>query len=434
MRANVRLRSRPGIVLLAALFVFAATSCGSESKRTIRVGFLGACKGPPGTWYDESVAGAELPFIERGAKPLGPKPSDGITSVSIDGARVELILGCSFAGSDSNELAEMRQLVEQRGVDVLVNEPSLTAEDAELVDDYAVRQPNVTFFGGDPRGPTSNMFRVNPDGPAVSAGLGAYAYRTLGWRTAVTFGEDDSFGWPITAGFVAEFCSLGGTVVDRYWTTFSTDDWSTKVRQIPSGVDGVALMAGFQATNSFFATYRRLQADLPKHVVMSAYPLSLGGTAPAGVVSAGYLPLASHARSWSRYLREFAAAYPQYAKEAGGATDIFVYDPVAATLDAIDRVHGDLSAGERRFRAALGRVRLKTPVGIVRLDHDHRYVGPNFLMRMETSAGGKLVARTIRVIPNVDASHDGALDAIHPDPATRTEPVCRKGHVPTWAR
>ena len=419
--------------MLAALFAFVAASCGNSPRGTIRVGFLGSCKGPPSTWYDESVAGAELPFIERGAKPLGPKPSDGITSISIDGKRVELVLGCDFAGSDSNELAEMRQLVEQRGVDVLVNEPSLTVEDAELVDDYAVRQPNVTFFGGDPPDATSNMFRFNPDGPAVSAGLGAYAYRTLGWRTAVTLGEDDSFGWPITAGFVAEFCSLGGTVVARYWTPFSSNDWPAKVRQIPKGVDGVALMAGFQATNSFFAAYRRMQTDLPQHVVMSAYPLALGGTAPAGIVSAGYLPLTSRARSWSRYLREFAAAYPRYAKEAGGATDIFSYNPVSAALDAIDRVHGDLSAGQRRFRTALGRVRLKTPVGIVRLDNDHRYVGPNFLMRMEKSAGGRLVPRTIRVVPNVDASHDGALDTAHPDPATRTEPVCRKGHAPAWA-
>jgi branched-chain amino acid transport system substrate-binding protein len=320
----------------------------------------------------------------------------------------------------------MRDLVEQRRADVLVTEPSLTEGDDQLVDDYAKRQPNVTFLAGDPRGPTSNMFRVNPDGAAVSAGLGAYAYRTLGWRTAVTFGEDDSFGWPIAAGFITEFCALGGTVVARYWTPFGTDAWGAKVRQIPPGVDGVALMAGLQATKSFFAAYRKLQADLPRHVVMSAYPLKLGGTAPAGVVSAGYLPLASHAQSWSRYQREFARASPQYAREAGGETDIFSYDPVAATLDAIDRVHGDLSAGQRQFRVALGSSRVQTPVGTVRLDGEHRYVGPNFLMRMEAGADGKLVAQTMRVVPGVDATQS--------DPATPTKPVCRKGDVPSWVR
>ena len=414
------------------LLVFASLSCGGAQRRTIRIGFVSTCRGQVSRFYEESVAGAELPFIERGARPRGSLPSDGITGVSIAGKQVELVLGCTFAGSDLSNLAEMRRVVEQRGADVLVTPPALTAADDRLVRDYASQQPDVTFFGGDPRSPTSNMFRTEPEGSLVGAGLGAYAYRTLGWRTAVTFGEGDSFGWPIAAGFVAEFCSLGGVVADRYWTPFGTDAWAPKVKQIPSRVDGVALMAGFQGTRSFFSAYKQVHPDLARHVVMSAYPLAIGGTAPAGVVAAGYLPFTLRAQSWSRYLQEFGQAYPQYAKEAGGATDIFVYDAVEAALEAIDRVHGNLAAGERGFRVALGALRLQTPFGTTRFDADHRYVGPNFLMRMERDAAGKLAAKTVRVIPNVQSTIDGALTP-NTTP-TRTRPVCRKGHVPLWAR
>ena len=432
MRADLGIPSRLGLPSLCALLVLASASCGDGPRGTIHIGFFSTCRGTTSRFYEESVAGAELPFIERGAKPLGSTPSDGITSISIAGKRVELVLGCDFAGSDLSELAAMRRLVEQRGADVLVTAPSLTQGDAQLVRDYARRQPAVTFFGGDPQSPTSNMFRLNPDSPSVGAGLGAYAYRTLGWRTAVTFGEDDSFGWPVAAGFVAEFCSLGGTVVNRYWTPFGADAWAPNVRQIPTGVDGVALMAGLQGTNSFFSAYRKVQADLPRHVVMSAYPLAIGGTAPLGVVAGGYLPFSLNAQNWTHYLREFGEAFPQYANEAGGATDIFAYDPVKAALDAIDRVHGDLSAGERQFRGALAASRLQTPVGVVRLDANHRYVGPNFLMRMEKGAPGKPVAQTIREIQNVDVTLGGTLSATIPP--TRTEPVCRKRRPPPWAR
>ena len=66
-----------------------------------------------------------------------------------------------------------------------------------------------------PAPPEPNVFGVAPNLRQGSAGLGAYAYHTLGWRTAVTLGEDDPLGWSLTSGFVAEFCSLGGKIVKR---------------------------------------------------------------------------------------------------------------------------------------------------------------------------------------------------------------------------
>ena len=58
------------------------------------------------------------------------------------------------------------------------------------------------------------------------AGVGAYAYHTLGWRTAATVAMSDAFDWAQAAGFDAEFCSLGGTIVKRIWISPGTQDFS----------------------------------------------------------------------------------------------------------------------------------------------------------------------------------------------------------------
>ena len=47
--------------------------------------------------------------------------------------------------------------------------------------------------------------------------MSTYAYRELGWRTAVVIADEqfNPFNWSQVAGFIAEFCSLGGTIAKR---------------------------------------------------------------------------------------------------------------------------------------------------------------------------------------------------------------------------
>src|SRR5262249_48292929 len=126
-----------------------------------------------------------------------------------------------------------------------------------VVKEYASEHPETTFSttSGEQsttlKGPASNLFRFAPDAAQASAGLGAYAYRDLGWRNAVTVGEDDPAGWSEVAGFVAEFCSLGGNVVKGVWTP-RFDKFRPVVARIPPhGVDGVVLPSDLQSFSSF---------------------------------------------------------------------------------------------------------------------------------------------------------------------------------------
>jgi hypothetical protein len=145
------------------------------------------------------------------------------------------------------------------------------------------------------------------------------------------------------------------------------------------------------------------------------------------------LPFVSNAAAWARYGRELRAAFPQYRGFSHDPTDVYAYDAVELALEGIAKVHGDLSGGERRFMAALTRLHVQTPAGVLRLDASHRAVVPNLLIRIEKDASGKLVPKTVGVVPNVDASFGGYFGPTSPLDS-RTQPVCRKGYVPSWAR
>ena len=344
MRADVRLIAAAASFLALAL---AAAGCGSAQK-PIKIGFFFDCKGGFSTSYEAALAGAELPFIERGAKLVGATPSSGVSSISVGGRRVELELGCDFYASFTTTLAEARRLVEQKGATILV------APNTEPIDlvirQYARRMPSVAFIatGYDPRTTLDhaapNLFRFSFDARQAQAGAGAYAYNTLGWRRAVIFGEADPFGWSIAAGFVAEFCSLGGRIVERAYAPFDIADWSRLVRRIPRAVDGVALMAGIQTTRSFFSAYRKVRPDLARHVVMSGVPIALGERSlPTGVVAATYIPYGASSPAWTRYVRALAKAFPGYGGVAASGISVNSYDGVEAALEALQHEYGHAS-------------------------------------------------------------------------------------------
>src|SRR5262249_55453316 len=162
----------------------------------------------------------------------GPSPSDGVVGASVAGRPIALDFGCSgvSAGSSPTDsvLAEARKLVENEDVDVLIAAEQADPDIGNVMFDYARLRPDVTFVNPGfaaaaltLRGPPANFFSVGLNWEQWMAGLGTYAYRTLGWRRAVAVELAANTGsWETTAGFMAEFCALGGTVVKRVTAPF----------------------------------------------------------------------------------------------------------------------------------------------------------------------------------------------------------------------
>jgi branched-chain amino acid transport system substrate-binding protein len=416
-------------------------SCGDHGAATIRIGVLADCEGLVAFARDASYAGVELALIQRGARTRGAAPSNGVSEAQVAGRKIQLALACGD-GTGQKALSEARRLVDQLGADVVIG-PAMDGE-ALALKEYANRRPATTFIEGVPfaqsltlHDPAPNVFRFTFDGAQLSAGLGAYAYRSLGWRSAVTVGHNDGafvvgggFEYTQVAGFVAEFCALGGRIIKRVWSA------PRKVSAYAAGsrVDGFFVADPGDVETEFGA----LRGSLAKRIVGGYWLGTLFGSelGPrlAGVVTGGWQgqpPTEPTPSAWRGYLAAMQSAFPGLDAQMG--SPIAYYDDMEAVITALERVHGDLSGGERRFQAALAAVRLDSPLGPIHLDQNRQAVGENYLGQFQRGPDGAVTYRTVRVVPNVDQSFGGYFHTNGPLPS-ETYPPCRRGDSPPWAR
>lgn len=453
--------SRLHVAAVALLCAFAA-GCGAASGArddTIRIGVLADCQSPGGDFYQQSLAGAELPLLERGGRLRGPLPLAGVVGASVAGKRIELAFGCSgtSAGSSltSSFLAEARRLVENEHVDVLLAAQVGDLPMGNVLGDYARRQPGITFVYGSPpapaitlRDPPANLFSFEPNAEQWMAGLGDYAYHTLGWRRAVSIELGPtgiSMGWLGTAGFEAEFCALGGKLVKRVSAPFvdptaavDLNQFAPTLAQVPRhGVDG--FVVGESSTLLALAQrYPGLRGPLARKVVfpgLGLVPTTLRPIARRlrGAVVADNGGIVSTGPAWDRYAAELHRVFP-HVPVAGIGISLDFTSPMAAILKAVAAVHGDLSHGERRFMSSLARVRVDVAGRPIHLDAHRAAIAPNFLHKLEVDRNGDVViGPTIRRIANVDQTFGGYFTASSPL-TSDTTPSCHRAKPPPWAR
>jgi branched-chain amino acid transport system substrate-binding protein len=417
-----------------------AAACAGGEEPPFRIGTLSDCYGPFSGTHEPTMAAASLPLIERGAELTGERPSAGVSAVSVAGRRVELHAGC--AEGTSPMLAEARRLVEEENVDVLVG--PLTAENGLALREYARRRPETTFVMMPAPAqeltltdPLPNLFRFQTDGPQSMAGLGSHAFRRLGWRRAVIVADDVPFGWQQAAGLVAEFCALGGRVVDRVWIPPGVDA-GTLVPRIPRDVDGVFVAAGVAPLVTFVERYAVRRPDLVRRLVASSIllydPEILQRLGPRldGLVVSGAFPF-EPTPAVRAYTAAFGRAFPSIPVEAAFGPVTFPYrDGVEAALVALEEVDGELSNDGKAFREALGRVVLDSPLGRIRLDGNRQAVANTYLTRVRVGAAGPTF-QTLRTVRGVEQTFGGYFRPGDRGPS-RSSPSCRRGHAPPWAR
>jgi YVTN family beta-propeller protein len=429
--ATIPVGNQPGDLAVGLHGIWVTTAHSQPvgiSPAAIAIGVLSDCKGRYAQTRDATLAGSELAVIEHGGWRAGPALTDGIKGASIAGHPIRLVFGCSDS-TTASALSEARRLVDGVGVQVLIG--PLGGNPGLVLQDFARTRPGIAFVNGTSSAqvlrPAPNFFSFHTDGAGWTAGLGTYAYRSLGWRKAVIVADlqDDVFNWTQAAGFVAEFCSLGGTIAKRVWVPAGTEDYSRIIAQVPrSDVDGFFFATYANTVVALARGYPGLRGNISRKVLPGSLPdlggLQALGRRARGLVGGG----AEGAGDFAGYMRRYRREFPRNTTFAGSYFDIFYHDAMGATLDALASVRGDLSQGERRFKAALARVRPSSPLGAIRLDRDRQAIAYNNLYRGN---------RRIRAIPRVDHTFGGYFTPDDPPPS-RTTPVCKHGNPPPWAR
>jgi len=454
---------RSHVALVAACAAFAA--CGSESSNEgapssaggesntsggepIKIGFLSDCEGAFGSFFEPTASGANLALIKfAGAKPAGDKPTDGVTGAKIAGKDVEIVgYGCADDTADK-AIEETRRLMEQEDADVLIG--PLSGDEGIAVANYAKEHPDKTFVNGIAGAQDStlkvqapNFFRFHPDGAQWSAGLGDYAYNKLGWKNAAIIGDDYSFPYTSLAGFVAEFCAVGGQIPKRVWAPLGEEDYSSYISQIPKDVDGLYVGIGGSGLISFIKQYEEQRGRVDTERMLGNVfwddPLVLKevGKSLVGGVTSAMTAADSDSPEVAAYIQGLKDNYGD--EIAGAGPSVFTYGyytGMTALIKALEASGGDV-ADQSKLQAELAKTTLsgdEAPWGDVKLDSNRQAISNVFLKKIveDTTGDGVPDVQTFAQVNDVDQTFNGAFSAETPAP-DRENPKCEAGEAPPW--
>lgn len=391
------LKLRLECALTAGALAMAAFGGAAQAQETIKIGALATLEGPFAVPGQDGMRGVDLAVAQH----------QGMAG----GKKIEIIKGSSNGNPDTAVNAA-RKLVEQDKVQILIG--PLSGSEGIAVKNYAKTHPEVTFVNGSSAAqdttltdPAPNFFRFSTDGAQWQAGLGTYAYKDKGYKRVASIAEDYSFPYSLLQGFMIEYCKAGGKVVDKHWVPLGTKDYSSVIARLPTNIDAIYVALGGSDAVNFFAQYEQAGGDKPLiagSITIDQSVLgykgkrrdTLVGTPSAGPIADNY-----DAPEWKKFVADYRAAY----KDGLPSPSLFAhayYVNTEAVLDGLDKVKGDLSNNQAKFRAALSTMTVATPTGDVKLDANRNAVANIFLTEVAKNNDGSLYNKFIKVIPNVD--------------------------------
>jgi branched-chain amino acid transport system substrate-binding protein len=440
----------PFVALAVVTAAFAASAATAKTTASvIKVAVLSDCQGAFGSFDGQDLAGVVSAMSEyAGAKPVNPNdPRKGWTGGSIGGHPLKLVgIGCSNDKADT-AIKETKRLMEQLGADVMIG--PLSGDESIAVANYAKQHPTKTFVDGSAGAQDTtlkvqapNFFRFNGDGAMWNAGLGDLAYNKLGWKTAAVVADDYSFAWTSAAGFIAEFCAVGGTISKRVFPPLNTTDYSSYAQQMPTNVDGTFVAVGGAGLIPFLKAYEQAHGPIDgKKFIGNLFwgtpgqfeQLSsrVAGAYVGGAGTAGDLATAAAKHYSNRIIGKWFKTIPPFGAAAPQASSTFTFGYFINTwglIKGLQAVKGNLGGNQKPLQAAIQKVVLPTAYGPIRLDKNHQGIIPVYYQQLYLK-GGKLAVKTVGYIPNVDQTFGGTFSSSTPAPG-RTSPDCVKRSLP----
>jgi branched-chain amino acid transport system substrate-binding protein len=384
-------RTLVGAAVVAA-FGFAGAASAQE---VIKIGLLATLEGPFAAGGQDGMRGAELALKQRNGMAGGKK--------------IEIIKASSDAKPDVAVNAT-RKLVEQDKVQIMVG--PLSGSEGIAVKDYSKTQPGVTFINGSSgaqattlTSPSPNFYRFNTDGAQWMVGLGKAAL-DKGYKRVMVIAEDYAFPYSQVQGFMSEYCRLGGKVPVKAWVPLGGKDYASVIARIPKDVDALVVVLGGADAVNFLNQYEQAGGDKPMlggSITVSQDVLNYKGKrreSLVGTLAGSPIADAYDAPEFKAFVADYKKAYPD-GYPSPSLFALVYYINMKAALDGLDMVKGDLSDGQKKYREALAKMTLKTPVGDVKLDENRQAIGTTFITEVAKDAKGGLYNKVLRKIDNV---------------------------------
>lgn len=429
---------------------------GEMGDDIVRLGILGQCEGPFGGFHEDTVAGVTLALARyAGATPDSSTSAlDGFSDAEVAGTPIELVgVGC---GDDTPDriLTEVRRLVEQLDANYIIG--PLSGDEGIAIAEYAAANPELTVLAGISGSQEQtlhvqapNYFRFYGDGAIWNAGLGDILHNEEGWETAAVIADDYSFGHTSTAGFIADFCAVGGEVTHRVFPPLGTTDYSSYIAQLPDPdeVDGYFWAVGGTGTNAALEAFLNAKGDLTgnQHAGNLFFSPDLAaalGTDIAGAYVGGFatLPADVETPEIEEYLAAADATWetlpgalsgnepapPSVAAEFGFFYGY--YTAGVALVRALEELGGDVS-DTGAVHDTLSNLTLELPYGDISLDENRSGIVDVSVSQLVLDDDGEVSQQTVAIIPEVDQTFGGTFSPDTPPPS-RDFPSCEERDLP----
>jgi branched-chain amino acid transport system substrate-binding protein len=386
-------RTIVGMVVVVAAFSAAAFA---QSGQPLKIGLLATLEGPFAAGGQDGMRGAELAVRQRNG--------------TVAGRKIEIVKASSDAKPDVAVNAT-RKLVEQDKVDIMVG--PLSGSEGIAVKEYSKTQPNITFINGSSGAqattlvnPSPNFFRFNTDGGQWMMGLGKAAL-DKGYKRVMVIAEDYAFPYSQVQGFMVEYCKLGGKVPVKAWVPLGGKDYSSVIARIPKDVDALVVVLGGADAVNFLNQYEQAGGDKPLvggSITVSQDILNYRGKrreSLVGTIAGAPIADAYEAAEWKAFVADYKKNFPD-GYPSPSLFALVYYLNMKAALDGVEAVKGDLGDGQKKYRDALTKLVLKSPVGDVKLDQNRQAIGTTFITEVVKDSQGNLYNKVLRKIDNVN--------------------------------
>jgi ABC-type branched-subunit amino acid transport system substrate-binding protein len=223
-------------------------------------------------------------------------------------------------------------------------------------------------------------------------------------------------------------------VTSRQWVPLGTKDFASTIAALPDDVDAVYLGLGGADAVNFLNQYQQAGGKahlLGGSIMVDQTVLSAKGTAKnalIGTIAASGMADTWDDPGWKAFVKLYQDATPADKRfPSPGLLATNYYDAAMAMYEALDKVKGDLSDNQSKFKAALAGLTIDAPNGKISLDEDRQAIGTNFVTEVVDDGKGNLVSKVVKVVPNVNQTLGYPRDVFEKiGPPTRTNPECKK--------